>query len=113
MHSIPKEYQVIIMNPNRCVNYETCMEICTLVHESKYFPLTKRIIGMRVRIEMEWVISCDLCSEMKDEFIDRELGRKPQCVDMCPNNAIFIGALESYGNESRSEAINRIFKKPN
>jgi Fe-S-cluster-containing dehydrogenase component len=108
-----KEYQVIIVNPNRCVNCETYMEICSLVHESEYIHLTKRIIGIRKRIEMEWAISCDLCYEMKDEFIDPILGRKPQCVDVCPNNAIFIGTLESYGNESRSDAINRIFKYPN
>ena len=107
-----KEYQVIIVNPKRCLDCETCMEICALVHESEYIPLNRRIIGKRIRIEMEWAISCDLCEEMNDDFINFDMEKRPQCIEACPHNAIFISTVESYENESRDEAINRIFKNP-
>lgn len=107
-----KEYQVIVINPKKCLDCETCMEICSLVHGSKYIYLTKRIIGFRKRIEIEWAIFCDLCLEMNDEFVDPILGKIPQCVDKCPNFAIFIATLEPYGNESRMETIKRIFNQP-
>ena len=109
MNTDLKEFQVLIVNPRRCMNCKMCMEICALVHESEYIHLTKRIIGSRKRIELECALFCDLCTEMKEEFIDPNLGGKPQCIEACPNNAIFIGIIESYKNESRREAINRIF----
>ena len=112
MNNGKKECQVIVVNPKRCLNCETCMEICSLIHGSEYIPLTKRIIGSRKRVEIEWAISCDLCLEMKDEFIDPELGKVPQCVDKCPNFAIFISRLEPYGDESRMKTVKRIFNQP-
>ena len=105
-----KEYQVIIVNPKRCTNCETCMEICAFIHGNKYVPLNKRIIGMRMRIELEWAISCDMCKGMKEEYINSEVEKTPQCISVCPKNAIFISTLESFGDESRNEAINRVFK---
>jgi len=103
------EFQVIVVNPNRCINCETCMEICSFVHETDYIPLIKRIIGVRKRIETEWAISCDLCKGMKEEFIDPMIGKIPQCIDACPHNAIFISIIDSSENESRIDAINRVF----
>ncbi len=111
MNSEQKEYHVIVVNPRRCVNCESCMEICSFVHEKDFIPLNKRIIGARIRIELEWAISCDLCRGMKDYFIDPETGKKPQCVDVCPQNAIFVSTLEAYENESRMEAIHRSFSQ--
>ena len=108
-----KEFQVIVVNPDRCVNCETCMEICSFVHETDFTLLTKRIIGTRKRIELEWAIACDLCREMKKQFVDPEIGKKPQCVDVCPHNAIFISIIESFKNESRNEALRRVFKQYN
>ncbi len=106
-----KEYQVIVVNPNRCTDCEACMTICSFVHDTGYVPLKKRIIGKRTRIELEWAISCDLCKGMKDEFVDPEVGKKPQCLCTCPNSALFISTIESYGNESRMEAIKRVFNE--
>ncbi len=111
MNNKQKEFQVIVVNPNRCVNCETCMEICSFVHETDYIPLLKRIMGMRERIELEWAITCDLCRGMKEQFVDPELGKKPQCIDVCPHNAIFISILEASENESRIEAMYRVFSQ--
>ena len=111
MNNKKKEFEIIVINPNRCVNCETCMEICSFVHETEYIPLNKKVIGARNRIELELAISCDLCKGMKDQFIDPEVGRKPQCIDVCPHNAIFVSTLEASMNESRMEAIHRCFNQ--
>ena len=80
-----------------------------MVHEAKYIPLEKRIIGGRVRMEPEWAVACDMCEGMKDEFVDPEVGRTPQCISACPHFAIFITNVESLENETRIEAIKRDF----
>lgn len=109
MNNKQKEFQVIVVNPERCVNCEACMEICSFVHETDFIPLSKRIMGTRKRIELEWAIACDLCRGMKNQFVDPDIGKKPQCVDLCPNNAIFVIIIELFENESMNEAINRVF----
>lgn len=111
MNKWQKEFQVIVVNPDRCVNCETCMEICSFIHETYFTPLNRRIIGTRRRIELEWAIACDLCMGMKEPFIDPEIGKKPQCVDACPKNAIFLGTIDCVENESRNEAIRRVFNQ--
>ncbi|MHA1148792.1 MAG: hypothetical protein ACTSR8_11190 [Promethearchaeota archaeon] len=110
-----KEYQVIAVAPRRCNDCETCMSICALVHESKYIPLEKRIIGGRMRMEPEWAIACDICEGMKEEFVDPKVGREPQCISACPRFAIFITTIEAFKSETRIEAIKREFsiKKKN
>ena len=106
-----KEFQIIVVNPNRCTNCETCMEICAFVHQTDFIPLLKRIMETRKRIELEWAIACDLCKGMKEHYVDPEIGKKPQCVNACPHNAIFLSIIEAFENESRNEAINRIFNQ--
>jgi Fe-S-cluster-containing dehydrogenase component len=111
MNKKQEEFQVIIVNPDRCVNCETCMEICSFVHETDFIPLMKRIMGTRKRIELEWAIACDLCRGMKSHFVDPEIGKKPQCVDTCPHNAIFVAIIDSFEDESKIEAIKRVFNQ--
>ncbi len=112
MHTT-KEHQVIVVNPDRCVDCESCMTVCSFVHERNYIPLKNKIIGSRKRVELEWAISCDLCKGMKEHFIDNKEGKKPQCIKACPHNAIFITILDSLEGESRMEAIKRIFDYKN
>ena len=104
-----KEYQVITVLPNKCTNCEECMTFCSFVHSSKYIPLEKRVIGARMRVEPEWAISCDLCEGMKEEFVDPETGKCPQCIQACGNLAIYISTIEALESESRMEAIKRVF----
>lgn len=104
------EYQVIVVAPNRCNDCETCMSICAMVHAAKYVPLDKRIIGGRVRIEPEWAITCDLCVGMKEEYVDPEIGKQPQCVAACPHFAIYVATIEASVDETRMDAIKREFQ---
>ena len=104
-----KEYQIIVITPDRCTNCETCMNICSFVHDSKFIPLEKRIVGIRTRLEREWAIACDLCEHMRVELIEPDSEPQPQCVSACPLFAIFIGTIEAYDNETKSEAMKRIF----
>ncbi|MFX1277203.1 MAG: hypothetical protein ACFFBP_05940 [Promethearchaeota archaeon] len=104
-----EEFQVIVVNPKRCTDCETCMSICSFIHDNVYIPLNKRIIGARKRIELEWAISCDLCKGINENFIDTMKNNEPQCILACPHSAIFLGSVERIGNESRMEAIKRIF----
>jgi len=105
------EFQVIVVNPKRCSDCESCMTICAFVHERNYIPLEKRVVGKRKRIELEWAISCDLCQGAKAEYIDPEIGKQPQCIASCPHQAIFVGTIDSLENESRIDAIKRIFNQ--
>ena len=106
---MPKEFQIIIINPDRCVDCETCMTVCSFVHGRPYIPLKKKIIGKRKRVELEWAISCDLCKGMKEQYIDAKEGKAPQCVKSCPHQAIFVSTLNTLEGESKIEAIKRIF----
>ena len=85
------------------------MTICAFIHGNDYVPLTKRILGMRKRIELEWAISCDLCQGMRKEYMDSETEKTPQCIIACPADAIFLGTIESVGNVSRIESIKEAF----
>ena len=89
------------------------MSLCAFVHSAKYIPLEKRVVGRRVRIEPEWAIMCDLCEGMKEEFVDPEIGRTPQCIPTCPHFAVCLSTIEAEDNESRTDAIKRIFKLDN
>ncbi len=103
------EFQVIVINPERCTDCDTCMTICAFIHERDYIPLEKRVVGKRKRIEMEWAISCDLCKGTKAEFVDPGIGKQPQCITACPHQAIFLDTVESIGDESRIGTIKRTF----
>jgi len=104
-----KEFQVIVINPERCTDCETCMSICSFVHDINYKPIKTRIIGVRKRIELEWAISCDLCKGVIKEFKSSENNDEPHCISACPNNAIFLATIEKINDESRFKAIKREF----
>jgi Fe-S-cluster-containing dehydrogenase component len=47
---------------------------------------------------------------MKDEFVDPEVGKKePQCIAVCPKEAISLKNVEQIGEETRIEAVRRLF----
>ncbi|MBD3341709.1 MAG: hypothetical protein GF353_21570 [Candidatus Lokiarchaeota archaeon] len=109
MISKQKEYRILIVNPKRCVDCEACMDICAFVHNRDYIPLVNRVIGKRERVEEEWAIGCDLCLGMKDKYVNDKEEKEPQCVVACPAKALFIGTIPALKNESRNQAIRRIF----
>ncbi|MFW9989681.1 MAG: hypothetical protein ACFFC3_13580 [Candidatus Odinarchaeota archaeon] len=104
-----KLYSVIIVNADKCTYCESCMSICSFVHGTKYIPLERRIIGKRIRNEIEWGIKCDLCIGMKEEFVDFKIGKTPQCESVCSSNAISFGSIKAQKNETRLEALKRVF----
>jgi len=55
-------------------------------------------------------ICCDLCENMREEFIDDESGKiEPQCILVCPKEAISLKDVEQIGEESRIDAVKRLF----
>lgn len=47
---------------------------------------------------------------MKDEFIDEETGiKEPQCILVCPKEAISLKNVEQIGEETRIDAVKRLF----
>ena len=105
------EFQVIVVNPKRCSDCDSCMTICAFVHDRDYIPLERKAVGTRQRIELEWAILCDLCRSAKEEYLDLEIGKQPQCIPACPHQAIFISTIDSWENESRINAIKRVFNQ--
>ncbi|KKL93826.1 hypothetical protein LCGC14_1870810 [marine sediment metagenome] len=55
-------------------------------------------------------ITCDLCVSMKEEFIDEESGKiEPQCILVCPKEAISLKDVEQIGEEKQIDAVKRLF----
>lgn len=55
---------------------------------------------------------CDLCENMKEDFIDPEVGeREPQCIALCPKEAISLKNVEQIGEETRMQAVRRLFEE--
>ncbi len=47
---------------------------------------------------------------MKEDFIDPEVGKvEPQCIAVCPKEAIDLKNVEQIGEETRIEAVKRLF----
>ena len=47
---------------------------------------------------------------MKEEFIDPDVGkREPQCIAVCPKEAIALKNVVQIGEETRIEAAKKLF----
>jgi hypothetical protein len=47
---------------------------------------------------------------MKEDYIDPEVGvREPQCIALCPKEAISLKNVEQIGEETRFDAVRRLF----
>jgi len=65
---------------------------------------------MTMHITTQKALVCDLCDNMKEEFIDPEVGKKePQCIAVCPKEAISLKNVEQIGEETRMDAVKRLF----
>jgi Fe-S-cluster-containing dehydrogenase component len=50
------------------------------------------------------------CENMIEEFIDPAVGkREPQCIAVCPKEAISLKNVEQIGEETRMNAVKRLF----
>ncbi len=65
---------------------------------------------MSLHITSQKAITCDLCESMKEEYIDEENGKiEPQCILVCPKEAISLKDVEQIGEETRIDAVKRLF----
>ncbi len=62
-----------------------------------------------IHIDTEKAILCDLCESMKEEFIDPAQGKVPQCIEVCPKEAISLKDVEQLGEQTRVAAVRRLF----
>ena len=63
-----------------------------------------------LHLETQKALVCDLCENMKDEFVDDESGiKEPQCILVCPKEAISLKDVEQIGEETRIDAVKRLF----
>jgi len=65
---------------------------------------------LSLHIESQKALICDLCENMKEDYIDEESGiKEPQCILVCPKEAISLKNVEQIGEETRIEAVKRLF----
>ena len=57
------------------------------------------------------VAICDLCEGMRPEYIDTEDGKPtPQCIEVCPKEAISLKSIKQIGQETRMDAVKRLME---
>jgi formate dehydrogenase iron-sulfur subunit len=87
----------IIVESDKCNGCAFCVRACDF-----------GVISLNINDQKALV--CDLCDNMRDEFIDPEVGKKePQCIAVCPKEAISLKNVEQIGEETRIEAVKRLF----
>ena len=63
-----------------------------------------------LHIDTQKALVCDLCQNMREEFIDPEVGGvEPQCIAVCPKEAISLKNVVQIGEETRIDAAKRLF----
>jgi Fe-S-cluster-containing dehydrogenase component len=87
----------IIVDNDKCNGCAYCIRACDF-----------GVINLH--IDSQKALICDLCDGMKEDFIDPEVGRtEPQCIAVCPKEAISLKNVEQIGEETRLDAIRRLF----
>jgi len=100
-HAISKDEEngSVIIDETKCNGCGFCVRACD-------FGL------ITMNINSQKAISCDLCRGMKDEFVDPVSGKKePQCIIVCPKEAISLKSVEQIGEESRIKTVKEIYAK--
>jgi len=87
----------IIVDDEKCNGCAFCIRACDF-----------GVINLH--IDSQKALICDLCESMKEDFIDPEVGKvEPQCIAVCPKEAIDLKNVEQIGEETRIEAVKRLF----
>jgi formate dehydrogenase iron-sulfur subunit len=87
----------IIVDDDKCNGCAYCIRACDF-----------GVINLH--IETQNALICDLCDGMKEDFIDPEVGKtEPQCIAVCPKEAIALKNVEQIGEETRIDAVRRLF----
>lgn len=87
----------IVVDDDKCNGCGFCVRACDFGVMSLHIATQKALV-------------CDLCENMKEDFIDSEVGKKePQCIAVCPKEAISLKNVVQIGEETRIEAAKRLF----
>ena len=89
----------ILVNDDKCIGCANCAKACD------FGTITLHLVSQKALV-------CDLCEGMKEDFIDPEVGKKePQCIVVCPKEAISLKTVEQIGEETRFDAVKRLFSE--
>ncbi|MBY9005532.1 MAG: 4Fe-4S dicluster domain-containing protein [Candidatus Lokiarchaeota archaeon] len=89
----------IVVNDDKCNGCGFCIRAC-------------QFGCISLHLDSQNALVCDLCENMKEEFIDLEVGKKePQCIVVCPKEAISLKNVEQIGEETRFDAVKRLFSE--
>ncbi len=87
----------IVVDDDKCNGCGFCVRACDFGVMSLHLNTMK-------------ALTCDLCEAMKEEFIDPEVAKKePQCIVVCPKEAISLKNVVQIGEETRIEAAKKLF----
>ena len=88
----------ILVDDDKCNGCAFCVRACDF-----------GVMGLHLTTQKALV--CDLCENMKEDYIDETSGKKePQCILVCPKEAISLKNVVQIGEETRIEAARRLFK---
>ena len=87
----------IVVDEDKCNGCGFCVRACDFGVMSLHLDTMK-------------ALTCDLCEGMKEDFIDPEVGKKePQCIAVCPKEAISLKNVVQIGEGTRIEAAKKLF----
>jgi len=97
-HALDKDDEgSIVVDEDKCNGCGFCVRACDFGVMSLHLATMK-------------ALTCDLCEGMKEEFIDAEVGKKePQCIAVCPKEAISLKNVVQIGEGTRIEAAKKLF----
>ncbi|MHA1459166.1 MAG: 4Fe-4S dicluster domain-containing protein [Promethearchaeota archaeon] len=97
-HALDKDDEgSIVVDEDKCNGCGFCVRACDFGVMSLHLSTMK-------------ALTCDLCEGMKEDFIDPEVGKKePQCIAVCPKEAIALLNVVQIGEGTRIEAAKKLF----
>lgn len=97
-HALDKDDEgSIVVDEDKCNGCGFCVRACDFGVMSLHLDTMK-------------ALTCDLCEGMKEDFIDPEVGKKePQCIAVCPKEAIALKNVVQIAEGTRIEAAKKLF----
>jgi len=97
-HALDKDDEgSIVVDEDKCNGCGFCVRACDFGVMSLHLDTMK-------------ALTCDLCEGMKEDFIDPEVGKKePQCIAVCPKEAISLKNVVQISEGTRIEAAKKLF----
>jgi len=97
-HALDKDDEgSIVVDEDKCNGCGFCVRACDFGVMSLHLDTMK-------------ALTCDLCEGMKEDFIDPEVNKKePQCIAVCPKEAIALKNVVQISEGTRIEAAKKLF----